>query len=99
MIYSWLSLSRPRLFRLFRITAYLELKILSLPKHENLRTGNKILRKRGEIAPKSSFPLYFQHISNFKSPITYNMLNVVVRFIFSSILKILYVEVGYLEVF
>ena len=51
---------------------YLEVKILSLLKHENLTTGKKILWKRGEIAPNfSSFPQYFQYISNFKSPITY----------------------------
>ena len=77
--YSWLSLSRTRLSR---IAAYLEVKIWSLPKHENLITGNKILWKRGERSnfssfPQyfrsnfSSFPQYFQHISNFKSPITY----------------------------
>ena len=68
---SRLSLSRPRLSR---ITAYLEVKILSLPKHENLITGNKILWKRGEIAPKEQFLLFstiFSYISNFKSPITY----------------------------
>ena len=49
------------------------MKTWSLPKHENLITVNKILWKRGEIAPKElflSFPQYFQHISNFKSPIT-----------------------------
>ena len=46
--YSWLSLSRPPLSR---IIAYPEVKIWSLPKHENLTTGNKILWKR-EIAPK-----------------------------------------------
>ena len=45
---------------------------LSLPKHENLTTGKKILWKRGEIAPNfSSFPQYFQYISNSKSPIIY----------------------------
>ena len=42
--YSWLSLFRPRLSR---ITAYLEVKIWSLPKHENLTTGKKnIVEKR-----------------------------------------------------
>ena len=45
IIYSWHSLSRPRLSR---ITAYFEVKIWSLPKGENLITGNKILWKRGE---------------------------------------------------
>ena len=37
-MYSWLSLSRTRLSR---ITAYLEVKIWSLPKHENPTTGKK----------------------------------------------------------
>ena len=52
--------SRPSLFRprLSRITAYLEVKIWSLFKHENLTTGNKILWKRGEIAPKEQFLLF-----------------------------------------
>ena len=53
--YSWLSLYRPRLSR---ITAYLEVKIWSLPKHENLTTGKNILWKRGEIAPKEQFLLF-----------------------------------------
>ena len=53
--YSWLSLSRPRLSR---ITAYLEVKIWSLPKDENLTTGKQILWKRGEIAPKEQFLLF-----------------------------------------
>ena len=69
--YSWLSLSRPRVSR---ITAYLEVKIWSQLKNENLITGNKILWKRGELLLRSnfsSFPQYFQYISNFKSPITY----------------------------
>ena len=46
--YSWLSLSRTHLSR---ITAYLKVKILSLPKHENRTTSIKILWKRGEISP------------------------------------------------
>ena len=62
------SLSRPRLSR---IIAYLKVKIWSLPKLENLITGNKILWKRLEIAPNFSFPQYFKDISNFKSPNTY----------------------------
>ena len=52
--YSWLSLSRPRLSRM---PAYLEVKIWSLFKHENLITGNKILWKRGEIAFCRFIPL------------------------------------------
>ena len=55
-----LSLSRPRLSR---ITAYLEVKIWSLPKHENLTTGKKILLK--------NFSQYFQYMSIFKSPVTH----------------------------
>ena len=81
-IYSGLSLFRPRLSR---ITAYLEVKIWSLPKHENLATGKKILWKRGGQ--------YFQYISKFKIKLHIHLLNVVVRIIFSSILQILYVEV------
>ena len=46
--YSRSLLSRPRLTR---ITAYLEVKIWSPLKHENLSTGNKILWKRGAISP------------------------------------------------
>ena len=70
-IYSWLSLSRPRLSR---ITAYLEVKIWSLPIHENLTTDGKYCRKEEKLLLRSnfsSFPQYFQYISNFKSPITY----------------------------
>ena len=37
-----------------RITAYLEVEIRSLPKHENLITGKIILWKRGEISPIST---------------------------------------------
>ena len=42
---------------------------------QNLRTGNKMLWKRGEIAPKEQFLLfsqYFQYISKFRSQITYS---------------------------
>ena len=84
--YSWLSLSRPRLSR---ITTYLEVKILSLLKHENLTTGKNIVEKRRNF----SFPQYFQYISNFKSPITYIFVKCVCWIIFSSILQIWYVEV------
>ena len=68
--YSWLSLSRPRLSR---ITAYLEVKIWSLPIHENLTTDGKC-RKEEKLLLRSnfsSFPQYFQYISNFKSQITF----------------------------
>ena len=50
------------------------MKIWSLPKHENLTTGKKILWKRGEIAPKEQFLLYSTiliYVSNFKSPVTH----------------------------
>ena len=44
--YSWLSLSRPRLSR---ITAYLEVKIWSLPINENLTTDGKYCRKEEKL--------------------------------------------------
>ena len=82
---------------LSRITAYLEVKILSLPKHENLTTGKKILWKRGEIAPKEQFLLFFHNIFNIylnsRVQLHIYLLNVVNRIIFSSILQIRYVEV------
>ena len=81
--YRWLSLSRPRLSR---ITAYLEVKICSLPKDENLITVNRIFWKRGEIAPKKLLPQYFQYISNFKSPVTYTFVKCDCSIYFSSIL-------------
>ena len=68
---SWLSLSRTHLSR---ITAYLEVKIWFLPKHENLTTGKKYCGKEEKLLLRSnfsSFPQYFQYISNFMSPITY----------------------------
>ena len=57
-----------------QITAYLEVKLWSLFKQENLITGNKILWKRGEMLRSnfSSFPQYFQYSSYFKSQITYS---------------------------
>ena len=92
-MYSWLSLSRTRLFR---ITAYLEVKIWSLPKHENLTTGKKYCGKEEKLFQRSnfsSFPQYFQYISNFKSPIQIYLLNVVKWIIFSWTQQIWYVEV------
>ena len=53
--------------------------------------------KREEIASKeniSSFPPYFQCFSNFRVKLNINLWNVVVWFIFSSILQIWYVELG-----
>ena len=64
------SLSRSRLSR---ITAYLEVKIWCLPKHENLTTGKKYCGKEEKLllgSNFSSFPQYFQYISTL-SPITY----------------------------
>ena len=69
--YSWLSLSRTRLSR---ITAYLEVKIWSLPKHENLTSGKKYCGKEEKLLLRSnfsSFPQYFQYISNFRRQITH----------------------------
>ena len=90
-----LSLSRPCLSR---ITAYLAVKIWSLFYHGNLTTGNKILWKRGEIAPKEQFnsPLFhniFNISLNSGVKLHIHLWNVVVRFIFSSILQIWYVKV------
>ena len=72
MKYSRVSLSR---LRLSRITAYLEEKIWFLFKHRNLISGNKILWRRGEIAPEQQFlpfPTIFSiYISNYRSLITY----------------------------
>ena len=59
--------------RLSRITAYLEVKILSLPKHENLTTSNKYCGKEEKLLLRSnfsSFPQYFLYISKFQCPIT-----------------------------
>ena len=53
--YSRTSLSRTRLFR---ITAYFEVKIWSLFYHGTMTTDNKIMWKRGEIAPKAISPLF-----------------------------------------
>ena len=81
--YSRTSLSRTRLFR---ITAYLEVKMWCLFKHETMTTGNKIMWKRGEIAPKEQFlffsTLFYIYIfltSGVKLHI--HLLNVVVQFI------------------
>ena len=73
--YSWLSLSRTRLSR---ITAYLEVKIWSLPKREHLTTGKKYCGKEEKLLLAIS-PLFHNifntYISNFKSPITYIFVN------------------------
>ena len=55
-MYSQTSLSRTRLFR---ITAYLELKIWPLFYYETMTTGNKIMWKRGgAISPLFHIILY-----------------------------------------
>ena len=62
--YSQLSLSR---LRLSRITVYLEEKIWSLLLLRYLKSGYKILRKRGEIAPGEQFLTFstiFQYFSD-----------------------------------
>ena len=87
--YSWLPLSRTRLSR---ITAYLEVKIWSLPKHGHLTTGKKNIVEKG----RNCSPL-FHNIFNIyltsRVQLHIYLINVVVRIIFSSILQILYVEV------
>ena len=50
------------------------MKIWSLPIYENLTTDGKYWRKEEKLLLRSnfsSFPQYFQYISNFKSPFTY----------------------------
>ena len=93
-MYSWLSLSRPRLSR---ITAYLEVKIWSLPKHENLTTCKKYCGKEEKLLLRSNFsslPQYFQNISlTSRVQLHIYLLNVVNQISFSSILQIWYVEV------
>ena len=81
---SWLTqLSR---HRLSRITAYLEMKIWSLFKHENLTTGNKILWKRGEIAGAIS-PL-FHNIFNISNSAYYRKCRVMrLRFCEDSVFR------------
>ena len=69
------------------------MKIWSLPKHENLSTGKKNCGKEEKLLNFSSFPQYFQYISNLKRPIHIFLLNVVNRIIFSWTLQIWYVEV------
>ena len=52
--------SRTSLSRLFRITAYLEVKIWSLFYYGIMTTGNKIMWKRGEIAPKYIYKIIWK---------------------------------------
>ena len=53
------------------------MKVLSLPKHENLTTSKKYCRKEEKLLLRSnfsSFPQYFRYISNVKSAITYKFI-------------------------
>ena len=68
------------------------MKIWSLPKHENLTTGKKILWKRREIAPPLSHNIFYISLTS-RVQLHIYLLNLVVRIIFSSILQIWYVEV------
>ena len=82
---------------LSRITAYLEVKSWSLPKDENLTIGNKILWKKRRNCSKGAISPLFHNIFNIsrisRVQLHIHLLNVVVRFIFSSILQFWYVEV------
>ena len=92
-IYSWLSLSRTRLSR---ITAYLKVKICSLPKNENLTTYKKYCGKEEKFSSGAISPL-FHNIFNIsltsRVQLHIYLLNVVNQISFSSILQIWYVEV------
>ena len=101
-VLSYVTLYTQSRLRLSPITAYLEVKIWSQLKHENLTTGNKILWKRRELDPKVS-PL-FHNI--FKLSLTSGvklhiyLCNMVVRlFCFSQFCKSDMSRYGYLEVF
>ena len=91
--YSWFLLSR---HRLFRITAYPEVNIWSLPKHENLTTGKKYCGKEEKLLQGAISP-FFHSIFNIsltsRVQLHIYLLSVVSRIIFSSILIIWYVEV------
>ena len=78
-----LSLSRPRLSR---ITAYLEVKIWSLSKHENLTKGKKYCGKEEKLLFSSPDIVSISLTS--KVQLHIYLLNVVIRIIFSSILEL-----------
>ena len=81
-IYSRLSLSRPRISR---ITAYLEVKIWSLLKHENLTTGKKYCGKEEKLLLRSNFSSFcniFNISVTSRVQLHIYLLNVVVRIIF-----------------
>ena len=74
------------------------MKIWSLFYHETMRTGNTIMWKRGEIAPKEQFLLFstiFSEYSIFTSQITYSFVKCgcLIYLFFSSILQLCYVEI------
>ena len=88
---SWLSLSRTRLSR---ITAYLEVKIWSLPKHENLITCKKnIVEKRRNCSLGAISPLFHNILTYLSSYITHIFVKCDNRISFSLILQIWYVQV------
>ena len=67
------------------------MEIWSLPKHENLTTGKKYWGKEEILLLRSnfsSFPQYFQDISNFKSSVTHIYVNCGCLNYFSSLLQI-----------
>ena len=83
--------------------AYFELPLISKWKsgpcfNMKLTTGNKIMWKRGEIAPKEQF-LFFStillyiFISNFRCQITYSFVKCGCSILFSSLSQLWYVEV------
>ena len=97
--YSRLLLSR---LHLSRITTYLEVKIWSLIKHENLKQVTKYCGKEEKLLLRcnfSFFPQYFQYIFYFKVKLHIHLLNVVVLFIFLQFCKSDMSRYGYLEVF
>ena len=80
---------------------YLEVKSWA----QYLTIGNKILRKREEIAPREQFfpffPQYFQFITNFRNQITYSFVKCgcTIYFFFSQFCKFDMSRYGYLELF
>ena len=97
--YSWLSFTRTGLFQ---ITTYLEVKILSLPKHENLTTSKKYCGKEEKLLLGAISPLFhniFDISLTSKVQLHIYLLNVVVWIIFSSIWKSDMLKYRYLEVF
>ena len=93
--YSQLSLSWTHLFG---ITAYLEVKIWSLFWNETLTTGNKIMWKRGKIAPKEQLLLFFTIFSVYLDFQESNYIFICEMWLFDlsfffSILQIWYVEI------